>query len=334
MKVIAVAAVTAGGKTTVVNKIKKRLPRCTSLHFDDYSFAGEVEDFHQWVLDGADYNVWDLSPLKADIEKASRCGKYDFLLLDYPFAYLNDMIRDYIDCAVFIDTPLDIAMARRVLRDMKDASAEEIREEMDVYLNYARIAYVRMLETVLPSSDYVVDGSRGPDSIADEIMGIITGRLGLSLFVPDSQEGKSGMVEVKFYATVDDALRKFAVIIARSNGKWVFCKHKNRSTYEIPGGHREPGEAILETARRELYEETGALEYSLTPVCVYSVTAPDNFDGQETFGMVYFADIQRFENDLHSEIEKIILTGQLVDSWTYPLIQPKMIAEAQRRGIL
>ena len=142
------------------------------------------------------------------------------------------------------------------------------------------------------------------------------------------------MVEVKFYDTVDDALLKFAVIIARSNGKWVFCKHKDRSTYEIPGGHREPGEAILETARRELYEETGALEYSLTPVCVYSVTAPDNFDGQETFGMVYFADIQRFEGELHSEIGEIILSDKPVGNWTYPLIQPKMIAEAQRRGIL
>ena len=144
------------------------------------------------------------------------------------------------------------------------------------------------------------------------------------------------MVEVRFYdkEKVNDALLKFAVIIARSNGKWVFCKHKDRSTYEIPGGHREPGEAIIETARRELYEETGALEYSLTPVCVYSVTAPDNFDGQETFGMLYFADIRRFEEELHNEIEKIILTDELIGSWTYPLIQPKMIEEAKRRGIL
>ena len=125
------------------------------------------------------------------------------------------------------------------------------------------------------------------------------------------------MVEVRFYdkEKVNDALLKFAVIIARSNGKWVFCKHKD-------------------TARRELYEETGALEYSLTPVCVYSVTAPDNFDGQETFGMLYFADIRRFEEELHSEIEKIILTDELIGSWTYPLIQPKMIEEAKRRGIL
>ena len=50
------------------------------------------------------------------------------------------------------------------------------------------------------------------------------------------------MVEVRFYDEVDDSLLKFAVIIARSAGKWVFCKHQKRNTYEIPGGHREPGE--------------------------------------------------------------------------------------------
>ena len=40
------------------------------------------------------------------------------------------------------------------------------------------------------------------------------------------------MLEVKFYDTVDDSLLKFAVIISLSNGKWVFCKHKERDTYE------------------------------------------------------------------------------------------------------
>lgn len=39
------------------------------------------------------------------------------------------------------------------------------------------------------------------------------------------------MVEVKFYDTVNDELLKFAVIISQSNGKWVFCKHKERDTY-------------------------------------------------------------------------------------------------------
>lgn len=42
------------------------------------------------------------------------------------------------------------------------------------------------------------------------------------------------MLEVKFYDSIDDSLLKFAVIISQSNGKWVFCKHKERDTFEVP----------------------------------------------------------------------------------------------------
>jgi len=141
------------------------------------------------------------------------------------------------------------------------------------------------------------------------------------------------MTKVQFYDKVEDSLLRFAVIIARTGNKWVFCKHRERDTYEVPGGHREPGETIDDTAGRELYEETGAVRYTLEPVCVYSVTSPDNFGGQESFGMLYYAEIEDFEPELHSEIEKIILTEELPEQWTYPEIQPRLLEEAKRRGL-
>lgn len=79
-------------------------------------------------------------------------------------------------------------------------------------------------------------------------------------------------MKVKFYENIEDALLKFAVIISKSEGKWVFCKHRERDTYEVPGGHREINESILDTAKRELNEETGAIDFSIEPICVYSVT--------------------------------------------------------------
>ena len=139
---------------------------------------------------------------------------------------------------------------------------------------------------------------------------------------------------VKFYDTVNDDLLKFAVIASKSDGKWVFCKHKERDTYECPGGHREVGEDIDDTAKRELYEETGAIDYTIKPICVYSVTVLDDTKETETFGMLYFAEIKSFENELHSEIEKIELFKTLPDRWTYPLIQPLLIEELQRRKVI
>lgn len=144
------------------------------------------------------------------------------------------------------------------------------------------------------------------------------------------------MIEVGFYDNIDDALLKFAVIISRTNGKWVLCKHKERDTYEVPGGHREENETILDTAKRELKEETGAVDFTIKPICVYSVkgkTRVNENPDDELFGMLYYAEIRTFEK-IHSEIEKILLTDDLNVNWTYPLIQPKLIEEAKQRGAI
>lgn len=135
------------------------------------------------------------------------------------------------------------------------------------------------------------------------------------------------IMKIQFYDNVEDNLLKFAVIISKSKGKWVFCKHKDRNTYEIPGGHREDGEKICDTAIRELKEETGAIDFEIRPLCVYSVTGRNNIisNDKETFGMLYYANIFSFEKELHSEIEKVFFFDELPEEWTYPDIQPGII---------
>jgi 8-oxo-dGTP diphosphatase len=144
------------------------------------------------------------------------------------------------------------------------------------------------------------------------------------------------MIKVNFQDNIADELITFAVIIAKTDGKWVFCRHRERNTYEVPGGHREQGETVLEAAKRELQEETGAVDFNIKPICVYSVTGKtkvNKTDNDTSYGMLYYADIFSFE-ELHSEIEEILITDSLVENWTYPLIQPKLLEEAKRRGFL
>ena len=94
--------------------------------------------------------------------------------------------------------------------------------------------------------------------------------------------------------------------------------------------------SIFETAKRELQEETGAIDFKIEPICVYSVKGKtrvnENID-DETFGMLFIADISSFV-ELHCEIEKILISDKLVDNWTYPLIQPILIEEAKKRGFI
>lgn len=108
------------------------------------------------------------------------------------------------------------------------------------------------------------------------------------------------MLKVNFYKSAKDELFKFAVIVSNIMANGYFASTRSAIHMNVPVGI-EKNEPIFETAKRELWEETGAIKYHLEPVCVYSVER----DGKETFGMLYFADIVEFEELPSLEIEKL-----------------------------
>lgn len=168
--VITISAVSGGGKTTVINELKRRLPLSKIIYFDDYDFEEYPEDFFQWVKSGADYNAWNIETLANDIKQLLAQPNLNYILLDYPFAYKNDKVAPYIDYAIFIDTPLDIAMARRILRDLINEPSDLLKDNLNYYLSRGRVAYLEMLKTIKPNSNLIVNGSLNIDNIVSQIM--------------------------------------------------------------------------------------------------------------------------------------------------------------------
>lgn len=126
------------------------------------------------------------------------------------------------------------------------------------------------------------------------------------------------MKELSFYPInqVDEGLIRYAVIAARYRNRWILSRHQDRSTWELPGGHREPGETPLETARRELWEETGAIDADIHIVGAYRLS---------DYGLLCFAEVRSLgliPSD--SEIAEISLFETLPGDLTYGPIHAQL----------
>jgi 8-oxo-dGTP diphosphatase len=131
------------------------------------------------------------------------------------------------------------------------------------------------------------------------------------------------MVKVEFYSPNYDPESEliYSIIAARFKDEWIFVRHKKRTTWEIAGGHIELNETPMDAARRELEEETGAIEYDIECIATYSVT--ENY--VIGFGRLYFAEVSKLGPvPGNSEIGEIILMKKLPENLTHPEIQPHL----------
>ncbi|WP_404407057.1 hypothetical protein [Jeotgalibacillus malaysiensis] len=112
-----------------------------------------------------------MEPLLIEIEKIiNQTEAPSYLILDYPFSYLQSDIAACIHHSIYLDTPLDIAMARRVLRDQKTRERVSIMNELKHYLTDSRRAYVHMESTVKPDADLILDGTRDPEMLVADVL--------------------------------------------------------------------------------------------------------------------------------------------------------------------
>ena len=202
--VVAVSSVSGGGKTTLVTKAG-RLLDATTLFFDDYRAVSQYpQDLRQWVEDGADLSEWKTPQLAKDLSALKRgesiqppvggatISSTAFIVIEEPMGRGRDEMAKSTDFVALIDTPLDIALARRFLRladanpleDLEQTTKEQLRESVEAltgfvrdqlrsYLAVSRSVYMAVQEQVAADCDLVLDGRLPADELAEQLVGAV-----------------------------------------------------------------------------------------------------------------------------------------------------------------
>ena len=135
-------------------------------------------------------------------------------------------------------------------------------------------------------------------------------------------------MKVQFFNlnSVDEKLFTRVVCVCKYKNKWLFAKHKERGTWEIPGGHIEENETWQQACERELFEETGATDYELIPIfdyCGYTKTERSN-------GVLFLAIIHTLGELPGYEMERVKTFKKYPKNLTYPLVTPIMFKNAKK----
>ena len=116
------------------------------------------------------------------------------------------------------------------------------------------------------------------------------------------------------------------VIVPQYHGKLVFVRHRDRQSFEFPAGHREEGESLLDAAKRELHEESGAVDFSVWPVSFYGVLQGN----KASYGQLFFANIERFEEIPPFEIAERFFLDEAPAAMTYGEIQRQLLEKVRK----
>ena len=120
---------------------------------------------------------------------------------------------------------------------------------------------------------------------------------------------------------------KYSIVCSKYQNNWVFVRHRLRDSWEMPAGHIEENETALQAGRRELYEETGAKEFSIKMIADYSC----DWKGEINYGRIFFANIKFLGELPKSEIAEIRFFTDLPANLTYPDIQNLVFDEVNDR---
>lgn len=171
--VIAVNSVSGGGKTALAGLLAASLPKAVLFRFDDFDESNIYPD----DFCGADIMDFDCPGMAEAVRKELDRKSASFIVLDFPFGRDHPRFEKLIHLSVFINTPLDVAMARRILRDFCTTTGspaakrlECLKGDLTHYLAKSRQPYLEHYRH-RDTSDLVLDGWADLDHLRDQVVG-------------------------------------------------------------------------------------------------------------------------------------------------------------------
>jgi uridine kinase len=193
--VICIAGTSGAGKTTLTRALSRRCDDASVVSFDDYAYAAPSvvpSDSFRWLAEGADPAAWHVPNLTADLLEL-RQGRSihhpgtrhvitptPIIVLEEPFGRSRPELAMVIDFVAVLDTPLDVALARRLLRDLRSDEASRLPSVssrhsglLEAYLDGIRDLYITVQRLALEQADIVLDGLSPPEVMVDKITSLL-----------------------------------------------------------------------------------------------------------------------------------------------------------------
>lgn len=189
--VIAIAGPVGSGKSSLAAALVRQLGDAAMVRFDHYEditrkTPGELV---QWMQDGADIDRFTFPDLVRDLEKLKRGETVEdpvsheiveprkYIVFEMPFGKAHAATAPFVDRLLWIDIPLDIALARK-LREHAGAFLNETPPDrhqerliwlygyVDSYLAFVHDILLVQHDKVRPGADLVLDGLSDPESMS------------------------------------------------------------------------------------------------------------------------------------------------------------------------
>lgn len=183
--IIGISGISGAGKSTLINKLAKAL-HSTTIFWDDFDEISQApQDYVEWFHSSKNYNDWVYPELVDTLHKLKKgetiicpatrrtLTPTKYILFDAPLGYCHQATGKYIDFLICLDTPLDIALARRLIRDHQShPNPQKMIQELEEYLSKSRPLFI--LSSEEKASDLLVDGSLALEEQEKQILNALS----------------------------------------------------------------------------------------------------------------------------------------------------------------